>query len=321
MADGNDQKYAVILLGMGGPESGDDVREYLCNIFSDRSIIRLPGGALLQKPFAHLISAIRSGKVRKHYDLIGGGSPLLKWTRAQAEQLEHRLADHEPGAKCYVGMRYFRPTIEDAVVQARDEGFRRIVFLPMYPQYCRATTGSSFQMAREVTEKMSDLELAFIDEFHDHPEYIALLRRYISDNIRSNDALLFSAHSIPQKFVEEGDPYVDQVRGTARLTAGEREYHVSFQSRTGPVKWVGPDTVTEVERLLTSTDGDILIVPIAFVCDHIETLYEIDIELRQLLGVELAQRIRRLPMFNDDLRFTDVLADVVRKKVGAHVRF
>jgi ferrochelatase len=312
-------KYCVILLSMGGPDSAVDVREFLTNIFSDRSIIRLPGGRLLQKPFARFIASRRTPSVQENYKLIGGGSPLLKWTEAQAKQLTSLLSAASPAVKCYVGMRYFRPMTEDAIHQAYRDGFRRMVFLPLYPQYCKATTGSSFEVARLTLQEYTDVQAEFVNDFHAHPGYTELLAEYIDGNIGDDDTLLFSAHSVPQKFVDEGDPYVDQVRRTAAAAAGDREYFVSFQSRTGPVKWVGPDTVDEARRLLNERSGDLFIVPISFVCDHIETLYEIDIELGEKLGPELAPRIKRMPMFNDDKRFSLVLANVLKEKAGAYV--
>ncbi|MBD3401513.1 ferrochelatase [candidate division GN15 bacterium] len=312
-------KTCAILLAMGGPDNTGNVREYLYNIFSDRTLIRLPGGPLLQKPFALMISNLRKKKVQQHYDLIGGGSPLLRWTQSQADQIAELLGDDLPDFRAYVGMRYFRPSIEQAVKQAYEDGCRRLVFLPMYPQYSLATTGSSFAVASKAVKRYPDLDTVFIKDFHNHPGYIELLRTYINDNIRGDETLLFSAHSLPQKFVDEGDPYVDQVYETARLAAGDREYVVAFQSRTGPVTWVGPDTVDETKRLLREREGGLFVVPIAFVCDHIETLYELDIELPQVVGGDAGKRLRRMPMFNDDSLFAEALADLIRERAGSRV--
>jgi len=307
VASGHNNRIGVILLAMGGPDSTADVGEFLRNVFSDRAIIRLPGGPLLQKPLARLIARLRLKKVTARYEQIGGGSPLLKWTTAQKELLASRLESQPGEFRCYVGMRYFRPTIADAFAQAHNDACRRIVLLPLYPQYCRATTVSSFAEAARAAHGYDELRTIQIDDFHDDPAYIALMREYIDQNIRDSETLLFSAHSIPQSFVDDGDPYVDQVRRTAALTAGEREYFVSFQSRTGPVTWVGPDTVAEATRLLQE-GRRLFVVPISFVCDHIETLHEIDIELPELMPEDLGRRIRRMPMFNDDPRLADLLA-------------
>jgi protoporphyrin/coproporphyrin ferrochelatase len=311
-------KTCAILLAMGGPDSLNGVRQYLYNIFSDRSIIQLPGGAILQKPFAKMISSLRYKRVQHHYSLIGGSSPLLKWTEAQARHLESILRPSLPDFRAYVGMRYYTPFTDEAVVQAYADGYRRMMFIPMYPQYCKATTGSSFEAAGKALRSVPEVQSIFVKDFHNDPGYITLLRKYIADNILPNETLLFSAHSIPVKFVSAGDPYVDQIKRTAALAADKREYFVSFQSRTGPVEWVGPDTIAETRRFLAEKQGGLFVVPIAFVCDHIETIYEIDIELKGLLEPNDAARIRRMPMFNDDPQFAQVLADIVRERITQH---
>ena len=311
-------KIAVILLAMGGPDTTADIPEFLYNIFSDRAIIRLPGGAVLQKPFARLISRLRSKNVAAHYSHIGGGSPLLKWTQLQARLIGEFLQKEFDEVTCYIGMRYFRPSIESAIKAAVDDGYKQLCFLPLYPQFATATTGSSFALARKVLKSYPQIDATFVQDFHDDPEYARLLGSYIERNIQSGETLLFSAHSLPQRFVDEGDPYVEQVRKTAEMSAGKREYHLAFQSRTGPVKWVGPDTVVEVKRLLEDPTCRLFIVPISFVCDHIETLYELDIQLKELVGAEKGARIRRMPMFNDDPNFGRLLAEVVCAKVSEY---
>ncbi len=310
------QRVAVLLLAMGGPDSLDAIPQYLYNIFSDRSLIQLPGGALLQKPFARFISRMRSKKVKAHYQLIGGASPLLHWTQSQARTIENELRDRGHDATGYVGMRYYHPSIAEAIRQMQQDQCSHCVVLPLYPQYSRATTGSSVRELKRSLQKVETISWDVIKDFHDYQPYIELLREYINAHTAPDDILLFSAHSLPQKFVDDGDPYVDQVYRTAALTGKGREYTVSFQSRTGPVDWVGPDTVDETRRLLESTDRRICLVPVAFVCDHIETLYELDIELPQLVGS--SKRLYRLPMFNDDPRFGRALANLVIERVLHH---
>jgi protoporphyrin/coproporphyrin ferrochelatase len=270
---------------------------------------------LLRKPFAAMIAQFRHKKVAGHYDLIGGKSPLLDWTNAQKAVIERQLSSGRDAVTCFVGMRYFKPFIKDAVSEAYQAGYRNFCFLPMYPQYCRATTGSSFEETGRALAGLAGVTTSFVKDYHDHPGYVALLRSYIETGLKPGDTLLFSAHSIPVSFVEQGDPYVDQVKRTVELVAGNREHYLSFQSRTGPVSWVGPDTISEAKRLLKTKPGNLLIVPISFVCDHIETLYEIDIELKELLGPELGARVKRTPMFNDDPRFGQLLAEIVQERI------
>jgi ferrochelatase len=319
MGNGRNSRTGVILLSMGGPNRPEDIPSFLYNIFSDRTLIRLPGGALFQKPLAKLISHLRSKKVEANYRLIGGGSPLLKWTRSQADHIQTLAAEEGLDISCYIGMRYFHPLIPETIEDAVGDGCRRLIFLPLYPQYSAATTGSSFEAARKALRRHEDIEAVYIRDFHDNSAYIQFLAARIEENIRPDETLLFSAHALPQRFVDDGDPYVDQVRKCTMLAAGDREHYLAFQSRTGPVKWVGPDTVDEVRRLLEE-GRKLFIVPISFVCDHIETLFEIDIDLPERmkrLGIE--PRIRRMPMFNDDTRFSRVLLDVIRKDVPVHV--
>ncbi len=310
------RRVAVLLLAMGGPDSLEAIPQYLQNIFSDRSLIQLPGGALFQKPFAWSISRLRSKKVAAHYRLIGGASPLLHWTESQAKIIEAELRNQGHETRCYTAMRYYHPTIPDIIKQIHHDGCKHCIILPMYPQYSRATTGSSVLELKRSLQQFGELTWELIEDFHEYQPYIDLLREYIDKHTKPDDFLLFTAHSLPQKFVEEGDPYVDRVRRTAELAGAGREYYVSFQSRTGPVTWVGPDSVAESRRLLAESSRRICLVPIAFVCDHIETLYELDIELPQKVGN--SDRLYRLPMFNDDPRFGRVLADLVAERIPQH---
>lgn len=319
MSSSPNERIGVVLLAMGGPANVDEVERYLRNIFSDRAIISLPGGRLFQKPLARLIASRRAPLVRDHYNLIGGGSPLFKWTDIQRRQLVTLLSERGLDVRSYIGMRYTEPTIEKAVAQAVIDKCTRVLFLPMYPQFCRATTGSSFTDVQKAAEKYGLTDATFINDFHDHPMYISIMKTYIDENIERDDILLFSAHSIPQQFLDAGDPYVDQINRTAALAAGDREYHLSFQSRSGPVKWVGPDTIEEATRLSDSGQQRLFVVPISFVCDHIETLYEIDIELTGFIKEAKGLPLTRMPMFNDDIEFTKVLADLVEKEVTVGV--
>ena len=309
------KKVSILLAAMGGPDAVEAIPQYLYNIFSDRTLIRLPGGAILQKPFAYLISRLRSSKVRDHYNLIGGTSPLLKWTEIQARLIEENLKSEYPKLKCYIGMRYYHPTIFDTVAEMKAERCKHIIVLPMYPQYSTVTTGSSMEELGRALKRFPRMTFTHIKDFHDYPEHIDLIRKYIDRFTKPDDTLLFSAHSLPQKFVEEGDPYVDQIYQTAKLAANGREHFVSFQSRTGPVDWVGPDTIDETRRLLETTKGRICLIPVAFVCDHIETLYEIDIELHEIIGEMAKGRLYRLPMFNDDPEFGNMLSQLVRERL------
>ncbi|MCP4706805.1 MAG: ferrochelatase, partial [candidate division Zixibacteria bacterium] len=214
----SDKKICVILLAMGGPDSTDDIPKYLYNIFSDRALIKLPGGPLFQKPLAKIISLARSSKVKARYNLIGGGSPLLSWTQKQAAQIEGILSPSVSEIKCVVAMRYFEPYIKTILEELDNNKYDHIIFLPMYPQYSKATTGSCFDEIKQIPND-NNCNYSFIKDFHSDENYISLLREYIDINKKENEVLLFSAHALPQEFVDAGDPYVEQIKTTAMLAA------------------------------------------------------------------------------------------------------
>jgi ferrochelatase len=330
----NGGKIGVILLNLGGPDSLQAVKPFLYNLFSDRQIIRL-GPGFMQKPLARLISAIRSKKTEKFYSLIGGKSPIEEITNAQAKALEdslnssHAVQHSNPplppiskplSFRVYVGMRYWRPFIEDVVPVVYRDGIRRLIALSLYPQYSIATSGSSLSKFKEVSAGLP-IETLSIPSWYDHPLYIEALVDVIKEGIESFDQtskegsevhVLFSAHSLPQKIIEQGDPYVDQITGTIRriLELIPIRWHLSYQSRSGPVKWLGPSTGTKLSELASEGVRKVLIVPISFVSDHIETLYEIDILYKKLAG-DLKIDLRRTTSLNTHPVFIEALKKLV----------
>ncbi|NMC42634.1 MAG: ferrochelatase [candidate division Zixibacteria bacterium] len=314
-------KWGILFLNMGGPETVDDVREYLANIFSDPLIIRLPMSWLLQKPLARFIASRRAPKVARRYHEIGGGSPLLKWTLLQADGVEEILKEKYPDIETFVGMRYLRPYIGAELDTALLTGRRHIVLMSLYPQYCLATTGTAVgEVIRWLDDNPeADLTVSLIDGWHDRPEYIALLRERIAGAMAQVDGtpakLVISAHAIPQKLADSGDPYLEQVRRTAALAGAGYDTILTFQSRTGPVAWVGPDTLETVKTLGRQGVSDLVVLPISFVSDHIETLHEIDIELREAALSSGVQRFVRTESFNDDPKFAAFLAGLVEEKI------
>lgn len=320
--DFGEEKWGVFFLNMGGPETTDDVKSYLYNIFSDRNIIRLPIGAFLQKPLARFIASRRAPKVVKRYQMIGGGSPLLKWTRLAASGVKRELSKQYPQVEIFVGMRYADPYIGDELDAAVDEGCRHLIILPMYPHYCQATTGTALDKVREWWENTdAEISLSLIEDWYDRPKYIELLRKSIELAIEqfpqdSDPKLVFSAHAVPQKLVDSGDPYLEQVKTTAALAGDGHDYILTFQSRSGPVSWVGPDTLKTVKMLGDQGISQIIVVPISFVSDHIETLYEIDIELKGVAEVAGVKTFVRTASFNDNIHFATFLADLVEGKIA-----
>jgi ferrochelatase len=324
----------IILLNLGGPDSLDAVKPFLYNLFSDRQIIRL-GPAFLQNPLARLISSRRSRKTVGYYSLIGGKSPILDITKAQADALEYRLnselrtQNSERSFKVYIGMRYWHPFIEDVVPRIEKDGIKNLVALSLYPQYSITTTGSSLSKLREVLAG-SRIRTIDVAPWHNHPLYIEALVDVIRKGLESfltssfiphppmiNDIhVLFSAHSLPQKVIDAGDPYVDQTMETIKEIARRisLQWHLGYQSKSGPVKWLEPSTEEKIAELAGQGVKHILVVPISFVSDHIETLYEIDILYRDLAG-KLGVHLKRTDSLNTHPVFIEALKDIVMKSM------
>ncbi len=313
-------KTGIILLNLGGPDTLSAVRPFLYNLFSDREIIQLGPGPL-QRPIAFLISIFRAPKTKAAYKLIGGGSPIYEITSKQAELLSRALG----GMPVYVGMRYWRPFIEDEVKRAKSEGVGKLIGLSLYPHYSRATTGSTKQVFIDAALK-AGVETDFIDYWYAHPLYIKALIELISKDLNWADVLLFSAHSLPESFIKEGDPYLDHIIGTIKAVMSELKrvrkvppYMLSFQSRSGPVKWLEPSTDEAIKELARKGAKNILVVPVSFVSDHIETLYEIDILYKEMAEKE-GVNLHRVDSLNTHPLFIEALKDLVKMKLQSQQR-
>jgi protoporphyrin/coproporphyrin ferrochelatase len=306
------QSTGIILLNMGGPEKLADVRPFLFNLFSDRNIIRL-GPAFLQRPLARLISHLRAPKSEAIYARIGGGSPLRKISNHQAETLEKSLRE-DGSYHVRVAMRYWQPTAEEALVDLLEHDVDRIIALPLYPHYSRATSGSSLLDLRSAHRKVArDLPLVEIPSWPDHPLYIQALSACITEKLASFGEtipqIVYSAHSLPVSFIEKGDPYVNELHKT--IAALEQSLNITgklcYQSRSGPVQWLSPSTSATISELATAGCTNILMIPISFVSDHVETLYEINILFREeaaALGIRLeaSSSLNTNPLFIGGLR-------------------
>ena len=314
------EKSALVVLNMGGPDSLEAVKPFLYNLFSDRDLIQLPLGSLLQKPFARLISHFRSKTVRENYRMIGGRSPLLEWSTRQAAGVAERLG---PDWQSFVAMRYWSPTAEQTLQQMRAAGVKRAVVLSLYPHYTGATTGSSVKDF-EVTARrvFPELQYSIISQWYDWPGYLDALAARIKAGLeefkeaqRDQVQILFSAHSLPHKFIERGDPYLEHVTATVRGVmerVGDCPWHLGFQSRSGPVQWMEPETTAVLDRLAAEGHQAVLMVPISFVSDHIETLHEIDIEYREHAHQKGIVDFRRSPSLNDQPEFLTAMAELVK---------
>lgn len=302
------EPVGVMLLNLGGPETLAEVEPFLINLFSDREIIRLSPFPFLQKFIARRIAAKRAPKSREAYGLIGGGSPLTRITGEQGRALEEALtADNRFVVR--MAMRYWQPGAEAALAKFSQAGIRRIVALTLYPHYSRATTGSSLAaLHRAVAASGQGFELAEIREWPEQPEYVACLAQSIREGMAGFGGepvqLVYSAHSLPVSFIREGDPYLDQIKRT--IAAVEKSTGIAgrlcFQSRSGPVEWLAPSTPEMLEQLAGEGVKNVLAVPISFVSDHVETLYELDIQYRELAG-SLGLRLERTASLNTNPEF------------------
>ena len=228
------ERVGVLLLNLGGPEQLEDVRPFLFNLFADPEIIRLPF-PWLQKPLAWLISNLRSQKSQENYQQIGGGSPLRQITEAQAEALERQLAEIGQEAQVYIGMRYWHPFTQEAIARIKRDGLRKLVILPLYPQFSISTSGSSFRVLEEMWQQDSSLqqiEYTLIPSWYDNPRYLEAMADLIAQELDKFPQpeqvhLFFSAHGVPQSYVEEaGDPYQREIEECTRLILQIGRAHV-----------------------------------------------------------------------------------------------
>ncbi len=311
----NDGKTGVALLQMGGPASTEEIRPFLENLFSDPAILSIPVG-FIRRMLARRIAKKRAPKVIPRYEAIGGASPILKETRKQAKALEERL-----GLPVRVAMRYSFPRAEDAANDLAALGATQVVALPLYPQYCRATSRSSLEDFRRAADgRFSLLE---IESYPKLPGFLRPMAEDIRKHLGTldNPVVLFTAHGLPERAVKKGDPYPEEVASTVKaleslLPAGTRT-KLAFQSRLGPVKWMKPYLDETVESLGRAGEKELVVVPIAFVGEHIETLHELDIELRELAEASGVERFERVPTVGVHPEFIDGLAELVQTALKA----
>jgi len=365
----------VLLLNLGGPEKGDDVEGFLFNLFADPDIIRLPAPlAPLQSLIAYIISKRRAPKSRKAYESIGGGSPILKYSQEQAALVKQSLLQrYNLNVSTYIGMRYWYPFTEQALLQIQQDHIQALVIIPLYPQFSISTSGSSLRVLQKEFTKRADLwgdksliTHTVVPQWYQRKGYIQAIATLIGKELNSfspqemkqgqESALqalnkvstetkimdstasdltsvllsskpriacarhvLFSAHGVPQSYIEAGDPYKRQIEDcvqqiSALLPSQEEgvQCHLSYQSRVGPVEWLRPYTDDVIPQLgMEYGVKNLVVVPISFVSEHIETLEEIDIEYRELAYEHGITNWRRCPALNTDATFIDDMADLI----------
>ena len=314
------KKYAVVLLNMGGPDAPAAVKPFLRNLFSDHDIFKIPFG---QNMFARLIARWRAPKVIERYDQIGGKSPLNEWTTVQAALLGGMLRNESQEIEVHVGMRYWQPAIKDVAAGLSEKAYEKIVLLPLYPHYSATTTGSSFrEWERRYTGDHS--RLAYVDHYCENPQYLSSINERIDEailtfpeRVRDDIQIVFSAHGIPERLVKQGDPYSDQIKKTVKGVMAQRRfshpYHLCFQSKVGPFPWLKPSTRDTLIELAENHRRHILIVPVSFVSDHIETLFELKIEYKAIALKAGIENYVVMPGLNDSETFVRALRDVTLK--------
>jgi protoporphyrin/coproporphyrin ferrochelatase len=315
------RKLGVVLFQLGGPDSLDAIEPFLYNLFSDPDIIDFPFARIARQPLARLISSTRARHVRQHYAEIGGRSPILEFTRRQAHALEAALS-HDFDARVVVAMRYWHPFTAEAIHALAAHAPQHVVLLPLYPQYSGTTTGSSLnEWNRRFVPNGWNPRVEAIQEFHEHDAYIEVLAKAIDESLSafenpSDVDMVFSAHSVPIAAIAAGDPYQRQIERTVELAWNRGRWpgrrHLCYQSKVGASKWLQPTMHAVIKQLAAEGRRHLLVIPISFVSDHVETLHEIDIEHRALAASLGIDDYRMMPGLNDSPGFIAVLAGLVR---------
>ncbi|KAF6760282.1 ferrochelatase [Ephemerocybe angulata] len=310
------------MLNMGGPSTVEETYDFLKNLFMDGDLIPLP----FQRFAAPYIARRRTPQIEKQYSDIGGGSPILRYTKLQGEGMAQLLDELHPESaphKSYVAFRYANPLTAETARQMKEDGVKRAVAFTQYPQYSCSTTGSSLNelYRKGKAGEMGDIQWSVVDRWGTHPGFIEAVAQNIeaalakfSPKHRSDAVLLFSAHSLPMSVVNRGDPYVLEVAASVaavmKRLGHSNPYRLVWQSQVGPSAWMGMQTNKALEGLHRLGKNRVVLVPIAFTSDHIETLYELDLEY----GKEAKERgmeVYRAESLNDSPVFVRALADIV----------
>jgi ferrochelatase len=319
------RKTAVVLFQLGGPDSLDAVEPFLFNLFMDPDIIDFPLAKFFRRPLARFISSRRSKIAAEHYAQIGGKSPILQLTQAQASALQANLAGRI-NARTFVAMRYWHPLTADVAEEVKAGSFDEIILLPLYPQYSVTTSGSSINEwnRQRAQVGLTGVRQKVVDHFYDNPNYVEAVADRINDGLsrfsgaeRDQVHMVFSAHGVPLSIISKGDPYQRQIEATVQTVLARGRWpnpHVlCYQSKVGPAKWLQPSLIETVDALGSKAVRDVLVVPIAFVTDHIETLHEINIEVRHRANGLGITHFEMTAGLNDHPKLIAALSDEVLK--------
>jgi len=318
-------RTGVVLAQLGGPKTLEDVRPFIRSIIDDPCLVPLPGGAVTRRLLSSAVSLARSPRVRSHYAAIGGGSPILSVTDAQAVALREELGNRDHDVNVVVAQRHAAPDTEAAVAALLSSGVDRVVLLPLFPQYSATTTGSSEKKLRSVMSASGlTVPLHVVRSWCDHPSYLDAQARLVDEilvdlpeDADERPLVVFSAHGLPQRVVDGGDPYLEEIESTVAGVAARLgrsvDHTIAFQSRAGPVKWLAPDVRDVVASAGAEGRRSVVVVPISFVSDHLETLYELDIDLKRHAAEAGVAEFRRSRCFDSDPGVGPMLADIVEE--------
>lgn len=331
-------RVGVVMMNLGGPEGTEDVEPFLYNLFMDPAVIDIPLPGFLRDRLCKLIAKKRAEVVAEGYEVIGGGAPLNPHSRDQARALERRLNDRfgpVTGAtfSTYLAMRYWVPFSEDAARRMREDRVDKVILLPLYPQYSKTTTGASlsYWKALEETEEIPTWPTSLVSEYAAHPKFIEALSNRIDEglqrfprDVRDKVHLLFSAHGTPLKeLLKRRDPYCCLVHSTVQQVMNHREghdsgraFHTAFQSKIGPAKWLEPSTPDQLEEMADAGHKAVLVIPVAFVSDHIETAYELDIAVREEAVAAGIEHYEVTSGLNCHPLFIEALAEAVAAQIS-----
>jgi ferrochelatase len=326
------KKTAVVLFQLGGPDSLEAIEPFLYNLFMDPDIIDFPGAFFARKPLAKFISSRRSMKVAENYKQIGGKSPILDLTQRQASALESVLRLQNINARVFIAMRYWHPMIDEVVQKIKADGFEQVILLPLYPQFSQATTLSSMNEWKHQTKKHGCVTpIKLVCCYPTQPLFVEALMENINSavgrfhKIASTDIdLIFSAHGVPLSYIKRGDPYQLQIEETVRCIVERGKWNspstLCYQSKVGPMKWLKPSLMEKVEHLAGKDRKHLLVIPVAFVTDHIETLHEINIDVRRHAMAHGVQQFELMPALNDHPKFIQCLAELVQAQLVSDIQ-
>ena len=321
-AERNMDGIGVVLLQMGGPRNIDEVEPFLRKLLSDPDLIRLPPWMRpVQPAFGAVTAMMRAKSARPMYSSIGGGSPLVPITLSLMDKLREELQKNGFPVTVTTAMRFCSPTASEAVCSLQKVMPKNVLLVPLYPHYSPTTAGSSVNDFLRCSNA-AGWKTSVAKEWGHHPAYVSLLAEWVQTTLETGSDggdgpwhILFTAHGLPERYVRDGDDYPEKLHQAAEAVAsrvsGCDEWHLSFQSRLGPVKWTGPYTDEMVATLAHEGVRSLIVVPMGFVSDHLETLYEIDILYKRLAHKVGIKNFLRVPAFNDHPDFAKLLARIV----------